>query len=717
MSRNSPNPKSLKGSGGSRQGQGIMDDILSLVSRGSIVFNNVEISSGTIDGVLIGGDTAGPGNFTSIQSGDPTGKGFPVCFYGNTIGDSACWEPISGTWNIQGDLVVRDISDIGGLRVVSNTLSSTNPDTPNINLTPRTGGILRIVGGVTQTASSGNVSFSTSIGDISFNSAGTMNLVSSKTSTLQSISEDIKIVSGTSVPILQISMITTGATPIVSTSTQNSYAVGNTVDIQSPGLSGTFLITEILSSTSFRIDSSQTPVQQIILSGTSKRHSDIFLDPLNDVKIAEEKRLVFGPNSRTAELYSDTLTNTFIVKSSGDVLFNPDTGKDVIIRNDASIALGEDKEKKITGIGSDIHITTPEGTLVVNGNLRVSGTTTTIKSEITTIKDPVITIGESLNIEGENDIFDRGIEVKYKDSFGVNKIAFFGIDRSTGCFTYFPDAINNGEIFEGLPGCARFGNITSNSVVITGDGNSNGGTINAPTVNTCNIYCDNNLSITGVNSITMNSTNTLINGNVALTDGILNLNSSPGTGEDSGILYRYFDQLTQTIQQGFFGWNDSDSAFTVFNSATEINGDVSGVRGDAILNNLTIEGDLIGVKFTKNVEHLFFDNPSLPVIISDTINITYFKTQITTGEYSYTLVLPTDEDADGFEKIIGCVGLIPGSSLVVICPNGSVLDPGSGTKLGKKIIFDTPGQSLSMVYDKIEMCYIILNSNACMYSL
>lgn len=716
MSRNSANPKSLKGTGGSKQNQGLTDEVLSLVSRGSIVFNNVEITSGTIDGVLIGGDTAGPGNFTSIQAGDPQGKGFPVCFYGNVVGDSACWEPITGTWNIQGDLIVRDISDLGSLRVSANTLSSTNPDTPNINIVPRSNGLVRIVGGVNQTASSGNVSFSTSIGNINLSSGGTSVLTSNKTTSIVSALEDIKLVSGQSIQSIPISMITSGETPVITTAIQHNYNIGDTVFISSSGFTGSLVITEILSSTSFRVNALETPITQVILSGTVKRHSDIFLDPLNDIKVAEDKKLVFGPNTRTAELYSDSVSNTFIVKSSGDVLFNPSEGKDVIVRNDAALAFGENKEKRILGINDDIHVMTPEnGSLVVNGNLKVMGITTTIKSEITTIKDPVITIGENLTEEGQNDNLDRGIEIKYKNGLGQEKIAFFGMDRSTGCFTYIPDAINNGEIFEGAPGCARFGNITSNSVTVTGE--NGGGSFSAPVVNTCNIYCENALNITGVNSITTNSLNTTLNGDVSLSDGVLNTNIN-GTDEDSGILFRYFDEDSQTLKQGFFGWDNDSGAFTVFKESTETNGDVSGTRGDAVLNNLTIEGDLIGVQFTKTVEHLFFNSPlDNQIIVSNSINITYFKIQETPGEYIYNIVLPQHNDSDGFEKIIGCVGLFPGSSLVVVCPEGTVLDSGSGTKAGKKIIFDTPGQSLSMVYDKIEACYIILNSNTCMYSL
>lgn len=717
MSRNSANPKSLKGTGGSKQNQGLTDEVLNLVSRGSVVFNNVEITSGTVDGVLIGGDTAGPGNFTSIQTGDPQGKGFPVCFYGNVVGDSACWEPVSGTWNIQGDLIVRDISDLGNLRVSSNTLSSINPDIPNINIVPRTNGILRIIGGVNQTASSGNVSFSTSIGNISFSSAGTSILSSDKTNSIVSALEDIKLVSGQSIQSIQISMITTGASPVVTTTAQHGYNLGDTVFISSPEFTGSLIITEILSSTSFRVNASDTPISQMVLSGTVKRHSDIFLDPLNDIKVAEDKRLVFGPNTRTAELYSDSFTDTFVVQSSGDVLFNPAETKDVIIRNGASLSFGEEKEKKILGIDDDIHVVTPEnGSLIVNGNLRVTGITTTIKSEITTIKDPVITIGQNLTEEGQNDNLDRGVEVKYKNILGEDKTAFFGIDRTTGCFTYIPDAINNGEIFEGTPGCARFGNITSESVTVT-NGNG-GGSFSAPIVNTCNIYCENALNITGVNSITMNSQNTLVNGDMALADGVIDLNIN-GSDDDSGLLFKYLDNETQTLKQGFFGWDNDSDAFTVFKESVEINGNVSGIRGDAILNNLTIEGDLIGVQFTKTVEHLFFSDPMVSgqIIVSNFINISYFKIQNNPGEYVYTLVLPIHNDSDGFEKIIGCVGLFPGSSFVIICPEGTVLDSGSGTKAPKKIIFDTPGQSLSMVYDKIEDCYIILNSNVCMYSL
>jgi hypothetical protein len=71
------------------------------ISSGGVEFTNITIAGGTIDGVVIGDSQPGPGIFTTLQSGNPTGIGFTVCFFGLQIGKSACWLPNRGAWDIK----------------------------------------------------------------------------------------------------------------------------------------------------------------------------------------------------------------------------------------------------------------------------------------------------------------------------------------------------------------------------------------------------------------------------------------------------------------------------------------------------------------------------------------------------------------------------------------------------------------------------------------
>lgn len=90
------------------------------------------------------------------------------------------------------------------------------------------------------------------------------------------------------------------------------------------------------------------------------------------------------------------------------------------------------------------------GTLTVNQDLIVSGSTVTVHSTVVNIKDPVFTLGGD-EAPALDDNKDRGIEFLYHD--GTNpKQGFFGFDDSTGKFTFIPDASNSSEVFSGTKG-------------------------------------------------------------------------------------------------------------------------------------------------------------------------------------------------------------------------------------------------------------------------
>ncbi len=88
--------------------------------------------------------------------------------------------------------------------------------------------------------------------------------------------------------------------------------------------------------------------------------------------------------------------------------------------------------------------------LIVSGNLTVNGSTTTVNSTVTTLDDPVITLGGD-TAPTSDDSKDRGIEYRWHNGTSA-KIGFFGLDDSTGKFTFIPDAINTSEVFTGTKG-------------------------------------------------------------------------------------------------------------------------------------------------------------------------------------------------------------------------------------------------------------------------
>ena len=73
------------------------------------------------------------------------------------------------------------------------------------------------------------------------------------------------------------------------------------------------------------------------------------------------------------------------------------------------------------------------GDVIVDGDLMVSGTTTTVNSTTVTIDDPIFTLGGD-TAPSSDDNKDRGIEFRYHDGTEA-QLGFFGYDDSTRNFT------------------------------------------------------------------------------------------------------------------------------------------------------------------------------------------------------------------------------------------------------------------------------------------
>ena len=119
----------------------MVDSVIKKLS-GGVEIENIIITGGTIDSVVIGGNSPGPIFATTIQSGD-TNNGYDVIFYGDTIGEHFQWDSSLGIANISGDLLVTGTIDLGNIRISGNTISSTNTN-GNINLDPAGTGFVTI---------------------------------------------------------------------------------------------------------------------------------------------------------------------------------------------------------------------------------------------------------------------------------------------------------------------------------------------------------------------------------------------------------------------------------------------------------------------------------------------------------------------------------------------------------------------------------------------
>jgi len=109
---------------------------------------------------------------------------------------------------------------------------------------------------------------------------------------------------------------------------------------------------------------------------------------------------------------------------------------------------------EIGRIYSDVYLSDDlyvEGHTVIDGNLTVHGTTTSVNSTVTTLNDPVINVGnyDALDKDGNSlpvvvDLIDRGVSLDYgvegadPADPNINKTGFFGMDMATKRFTFKP---------------------------------------------------------------------------------------------------------------------------------------------------------------------------------------------------------------------------------------------------------------------------------------
>ena len=663
--------KSLKGSGSlsAKFLTPIENAIQNNISLGGVTLSNVDITGGTIDGVVVGSDQPGPANFTTLQSGTPRGKGYEVCFFGLQVGDSACWEPQLGLWDIQGDLAVRDIADLANLRISANTISSTNSN-GNINLSPHGVGNVTLNSGLIQNTNSGDTIFNSNLGSF---------YVDTSEINLRTKEGDLSLEAGYSVPVTNITNITTaplGGIATITTNGINPYNIGDKIKIISDGLiDGYYTITDTPTQTTFKI---QLPVDVSIptslTNGTITLQSDINLTAKDFINVSVDTKVNFG---------GDQFISGNIL---GDIFLEPNTSRSVILSDNTYLQFSEiDTDKKIGSDGTDIILDTGLGKLQINGDLFVNGETTYIKSTTLSITDPVINTGGS-DILIADDQKDRGISSNYF-SGGSPKLSFFGRSAATGNFTYIPDATNNNEVFTGLIGNADFASIEASSL-----------TLNGGSITNVNGITGTDIVITGTNSIS------LVSPNLSTSSPLLNLNSTPSI-VDKGTSFTYFDTSLKT---GFSGWDTSQNAFTFLTNTTNTDGVITGTLAPVIMGESTIDGDLTVTG--KILGGISTERLTLTTINGDphaTVNVTFVSVNTNNSVVFGNLISP---GFDGFVKNIVISHLASGASYRIVCPSGILLDPGSGTTAAKTLKFTSSGQGINMIWDNTLNAYIIINA-------
>ena len=186
-----------------------------------------------------------------------------------------------------------------------------------------------------------------------------------------------------------------------------------------------------------------TAAELNILDGVTATTAELnILDGVTST--AAELNILDGVTASTAEINKlDGVTATTAELNYVDV--------STVGRGEGNKALVLDSNKDIRDIRN----------LIIDGDLTVGGTTTTINSTTVTIDDPIFTLGGD-TAPSSDDNKDRGIEFRYHDGSAA-KVGFFGMDDTDGRFKFIADATNSLEVFSGSVSDAEFRAVYVNS--------------------------------------------------------------------------------------------------------------------------------------------------------------------------------------------------------------------------------------------------------------
>jgi len=430
-------------------GQALIDDL---------VADTADINGGTIDGAIIGGNSAAAGTFTDLTaSGTTTITTADInggAIDGVTIGANSAGAATFTTVTASGAVVIN-----GGLTMDTNkfTVADTTGNTSIGGTLGVTGAVTANAGVVIDNITIDGTEIDLSSGDLTVDVAGDI--------ILDADGGDFKFQDGGT----EILRITNSSSDVVIRPVVDAkdiiFQQRDGTEVARIEDNGTFnVVTDKLAINGTAVTSTATEIN--ILDGDTSATSTTVADAdrvvLNDngtmVQVAVtdlaayfDDEITAMPNLvTTGALDSGSITSGFGTINTGSSTITTTgniTGGNLIISDGGNIGSASDTDA--IAIASDGDVTMSQN-LTVTGDLTVSGTTTTVNSTTVTIDDPVFTIGGD-TAPSSDDNKDRGIEFRYHTGSAA-KVGFFGFDDSTGKFTFIPDATNSSEVFSGTAG-------------------------------------------------------------------------------------------------------------------------------------------------------------------------------------------------------------------------------------------------------------------------
>ena len=215
----------------------------------------------------------------------------------------------------------------------------------------------------------------------------------------------------------------------------------------------------------------QTSGESFSDDDTSIMTSAAILDKIQATATLEDLDVAGDSGTGAIDLDSQSLT----VAGTANEIETSASGQTITVGLPNNVTVGGNFTVGGNLISDDITTATltTSGNLTVTGNLAVNGTTTTVNSTTVNIADPVFEIGA----DDSDDNLDRGIKFKYNS--GGAKIGFFGMDDTDGSFVALSSATDSSSVFSGTAMAAKFGDLTSAGLAMSGSISSYAGS--APT--------------------------------------------------------------------------------------------------------------------------------------------------------------------------------------------------------------------------------------------
>ena len=370
--------------------------------------------------------------------------------------------------------------------------------------------------------------------------------------------------------------------------------------------------------------------------------------------------VIFGPIQATTGNFSSTLNVTGLTTLANTNNTGTLTVTGTTTTNGALVANGTTNLNGNTVIGnsnSDTLVITAEvaGNIVPNGNTYNLGEpgNTWNSIYVTNIETSDSTIGNmQIGVSGPNEI-DTASGNLTLDSAGGNVI----VDDNLQITGLTPTRVVYVGASKELVDSANMtftGTVLNVTEVQVDNININADTI---TSSATNLNLVNNVVISG--NLTVNGTTTTVNSTtVTVDDPVITVGGDTALGSDDnkdrGVEFRYNDGSDKI---GFFGWDDSDSAFTIFHNATNSSEVFSGTRSNVILGGITATtgnfSSTLGVTGLSTLQSLSVPGTSTLTNTTNTGTLTVTGTTTTNG----TLDANGQINLNGLTKVNGNIDI------------------------------------------------------------